>query len=200
MTIYTHAVCTLAEAKEWMNMAADGSQDAIIINLINVVTDWLELPHVVGRRIKKRDGANADVTETFTGNGTPFHYVDSPPIAELKSITIENETAPNITLAANEVRYDPDSGRIDLIGRAFTPAWPRNCAIVYTAGWTTAPTPLWQFARVIIRRLYRRWGQQSDDVKAISTNLSGETVTYIDSLVRDDEWDLIKSYRIERYA
>jgi len=170
------AICTLAEVKTWLGIT-ESTYDNHLEYLINAVTDMIE--NHIGRRVIARhvDGTGTDIVEIFSGDGSNFHYVDNPPIHDLTSIAIEDETAPNITPSADEVRWDATSGLVQLISRVFSVANPLNCTVTYEGGWTTAPVPIWQVCREEVKRLHKIRAENMELVLSISGQ--NETVSYV---------------------
>ena len=175
MTIYAHAICTLAEAKAWI-MPDDVSTtyDATITNLINGVTDLIE--DYCRTQIKAR---TLDTDETFDGNGECFHRTNNIPIITVTSISIENHTAPNVSPSANQVRIDYAAGIIWLLADVFANAYPQNCVVHYRGGYATVPAPVWQVCLDEVRRFYHLWSSNADAPAIASRSAQGETVTYV---------------------
>jgi hypothetical protein len=197
MALAANAVCTVLEAKDWINIpAAIPTYDLLITDLINVVSLYIE--GKLNRLVKQQGTAAA---EAFDGDGTNVHFVKYPPMVRPTVITIEGETA--VTVAStDEVRYDLDAGKIMLIGRVFSTGYPNNCSVTYQGGWATIPYDIWQGCRELVKRLYKARDRQNEGVASTSSGLTGQTVTYRPDEVMDEEiWDkYFKRYELKRYA
>lgn len=199
-SLVDHAIASLDEAKTWIGIS-DTSQDSLVTDIINAVTDFIESERCLARRVKRRTAA---IEEKFTGDGTNWYRVKHPPIGTLSEIYIEDI----VTLDASDcadtdlVRYDPDNGDIWLVQYRFWKGYPLNCKVTYTGGWETVPNPIKQAALMLVKALYKYRDRQSEGVSSVSFGVAGssQTISYLTDVVKDPNiWTLLEPYRLVRY-
>lgn len=171
MTLYTYSICSLADAKAWLGIT-DGTSDAVLTNLINVVTDLIE--EFMGQYEVVR---SATQTEKFNGDGATEYRVLHPPINTLTdmAIAIEGHTAP-VVINTDQVRVDLEAGVVYLLQDSFAAGYPQNCSVTYKPGRTVARSIVWQVCLDEVKRCYKDRDANREPIQSIS--VEGQSVTY----------------------
>lgn len=120
MTLSNQALTTIASAKTYMGIS-DSSQDAMIEQLINSVSDD------IANRCN-RVFLLAERTEKLNGNGSSDLLLLHYPVTEITSVSIDTTV-----IDADEYSLDNGSGMLTRLGSA----WPdgQKMTITYTAGY-----------------------------------------------------------------
>lgn len=179
-TLYTHTIASLDDVKAWLEITTTTHNDDLNW-LMNTVTDWFE--SYCHRRLVARVVPETDyITEYFDGDGTATRFVRHPPIHTLDSIYIENVATLDSTACADtdQVRYNPKTGKIQLLQYNFPAGYPRNCYVKYVGGWAVASLPM-QIKQAFRHEVKRLWGlkqRSTEDITSKSNALTGETVQF----------------------
>jgi hypothetical protein len=178
-------LCTLAQAKEWLNISTS-SDDDMINNMIDRASEWIE-------NWCDRKFASAQYTEYFTGDDLPDGdvLVAHPPIRDSSGNLVRTQTqidadvaiyddtnkawGSGTAIATTNLGVESEVGLIHS-DVAFYKGSVGNVKVVYRGGYSTLPTDVVQACVRLVAFWYNKSKQRADGV--LSETESGMSVKH----------------------
>lgn len=181
------ALTTLANVKSWLEIdTLVTTNDAILTRLIDSCSSYIE--SWLNRKILQ-----GTYTENYDGRGGNAITLAQYPITALTSVSIDGVA--QTILASTEttktgVRYV--DRQLVINGDVF-PRGRGNIAVVYTAGYSSAPSDIEQACIELVSLRYKNGRGNRLGVK--SKNLAGEHVLFFDGDMADSTKELLLQWR-----
>jgi len=174
---------TLADVKAYLGMTGEAVDDDLLTRLITAASTWFktQAAHQI---------LSATYTDTFDGSGGTRKVLENFPVISVTSVTVDGVAIP-ARPAIGQDGYVLNDGQVDLFGFAFTTGVV-NCAIVYVAGYATAPVDV---AQAVIELVAWRYREKDRIGQASRTTSQGEVVTFQRDAAPPSTEAVIEQYR-----
>lgn len=173
---------TLVSLKAFLALSGSGS-DAMLGELITQTSAAI-------RNYCGRDLTSTDYTKTFDGNGKQVSFFSQFPITAVASLTINGLAVPAITKYGQQ-GYVFSNNTVKLVGYWFETG-VANCAITFTAGYTTIPPDLSKACNEWCAQIYK----QRETIGLTSKSIGQESVSFDTTGIPDKITATIGNYRV----
>ena len=205
-TLTASALTTLVAVKaELPQLGSDTSQDVYLEGLINAYSAAIE--SYCRRRLKSRkylpsgaDESAGEVNLKLNGNDRITHTVmllPEFPVIAITAVTIKDIQLRNIvtlTDLANQLAWEPDSGKMILLTGHLWERGLQNIEIAFEAGYKTVPFDL---QRACIMQVVWGFYQKDRSRQGMeSISFQSETVTYFTGAMLPEVKLLLDKYRM----
>lgn len=176
-------LATLAQVKAYIGNSADGTDDALLMRLVDHASSMIE-------RACNRVFGQATYTETRNGNGRNFLVLNNRPVTAITALSIDGKAIAQSTgiHVAGWVLSEP--WKVALRNLEFT-AGIANVEITYTAGYDAIPNDINQACCLVASLAYKERDRMGIDSKSVG----GETITFTNDEPPPSVRQLIENYR-----
>lgn len=170
MALLAHALCTVAQATNWIRPIVDpitnDTEEAVLEQLINAVTERFE--REVGRPIKGREA-----TYYLDGTGRMDILLPHTPVVEIADMWSldEDRSVSETYIVLDGYYFVTPAGRLYLAQQGPFPKGIQNIKIAATFGWSTVPTDINVGACQWVADWFKAWVNKRDNIESI--NFSG---------------------------
>ncbi len=193
MALSAYALCSLEDAKDYLNVVSS-ADDVAIERIINAMTTLGEKE--TGRELKTR--THTDIR--YSGTGSALLRMKQYPVTSVTAISFLTSDAPEVFTAQSLTDYPvvitgPDDDTLMYRNHAFERG-ASNIKVTYVAGLTTIPDSLKEWALQGVMFLWKKKDRLATGIA--SQSFQGQTTSYIIDLKKAIDMDLLDPYR--RYA